>query len=111
MGDTLDEFHIFGIAPDSNERSIRTLRIGINSFLNACNTTGLILSGPDAFLGLRFFRSFDRPTSEMLMSCMTGVEFLGSSGRSVLGMTLSSTRSCTFMRESSCNESGEEKGE
>ena len=37
---------ICGTAPDSMERSNRTLRIGKNSVLNSCNMTGLILSGP-----------------------------------------------------------------
>ena len=89
------------------ERSNRTFRIGTNSDLNSCNMTGLILSGPAAVLGLRFFRSFSKPASEILISVITGVEFLRSSGSSVGGMTLSSTRSCTFISERSRKESGD----
>ena len=50
MGETLAEFHIGGTAPDSSERSKRTFRIGASSTLSSCRTTGLILSGPAAFL-------------------------------------------------------------
>ena len=64
MGETLVEFHICGTAPDSMKRSNRTFRIGTNSDIFSCNMTGLILSGPAAFLGLRFFRSFSKPASE-----------------------------------------------
>ena len=68
--------------------------------------TGLILSGHAPYFGIRFFRRFNIPASEILMSGIRGVEFLRSSGKALGLMTLSSTRSCTFMRESSCNESG-----
>ena len=107
MGETLAEFHISGTAQDSMERSNRTFRIGTNSDLNSCNMTGLILSGPVAFLGLRFFRSFRKPASEKLISVLTGVEFLRSPGSSVGGMTLSLTRSCTFISERSRKETGD----
>ena len=83
-----------------------TLMIGASSTLSSWRMTGLILSGPAAFLGIRFFRRFNIPASEILMSGIRGVEFLRSSGKSPGLMTLSSTRSSTFMRESSCNESG-----
>ena len=68
--------------------------------------TGLILSGPAAFLGKRFFRRFNIPGSEILMSGIRGVEFRRSSGKTPGLMTLSITRSCTLIKESSCNESG-----
>ena len=51
MGETMAEFHISDTAPDSSERSKRTLRIVASSTLKSCRTTGLILSGPAAFLG------------------------------------------------------------
>ena len=74
---------------------------------DACKgETGLILSGPAAFFGFRFLRRFTIPASEILILGITGVEFLWSSGMACGGMTLSFTRSCTFMRESSFNESG-----
>ena len=63
MGETFAEFHICGVAPNSREHSNRTFRIGANSFLSSCNMLGL--SGPAAFLGLRFFRSFNVPGSEV----------------------------------------------
>ena len=69
--------------------------------------TGLILSGPAAFLGLRFFKSLSKPALEMLISFITGVEVIRSSGISDGGMTLSSTRSCTFISERSRKESGD----
>ena len=68
--------------------------------------TGFILSGPAAFLGIRVFRRFNIPASEILISGIRVIEFLRSSGKAPGLMTLSSTRSCTFMRESSWNESG-----
>ena len=112
MEEILAEFHICGTAPDSMERSNRTFRIGTNSDLNSFNMTGLVLSGPAAFLGSRIFRSFSKPASEicLLISVITGVEFLRSSGSSVGGMTLSSTRSCTFISERSRKESGDRGG-
>ena len=67
---------------------------------------GLILSGPAAFLGIRFFRRFKIPASEMLTSGIRDVEFLRSLGKAPGLMTLSSTKSCSFMRERSFNESG-----
>ena len=54
MGETLAEFQIRGTAPDSSEHSKRTFTMGASSSLNSWSTTGLILSGPAAFFGLRF---------------------------------------------------------
>ena len=52
--------------------------IGASSSLSSCNITGLILSGPAAFLGFRFFNSFEIPASEII-SGMSGVGFFISS--------------------------------
>ena len=100
MGEILAEFHIDGTAPDSSERSKTTLRIGASFTLSSCRTKGLILPGTAVFFGFRFLRRFIIPASEIEISGITGVEFLNSSGKASGGMTLSSTRSCTFMRES-----------
>ena len=43
---------------------------------------------------------------EIFISGIRGVKFLRSSGKAPGLMTLSSTWSCTFIRESFCNESG-----
>ena len=43
----------------------------------------------------------------MLIPGITFVEFLRSLGKASEDMTLSSTKSCTFMRESSLNECGD----
>ena len=101
MGETLAEFHICGTGLDSIERSNRIFRIGTNSDLNSCNMTGLILSGPAALLGLRFFRSFSKSASEILISVITVFGFLRLSGSSVGVMALSSARSCIFISERS----------
>ena len=50
--------------------------IGASWTLSSLRMTGLILSGPAAFLGIRFFRGFNIPASEILMSGIRGVEFL-----------------------------------
>ena len=68
--------------------------------------TGLTLSGPAAFLGIRFIRRFNIHVSEILISGIRGVEFLRPSVKALGLMTLTFTRSCTLMRESYCNESG-----
>ena len=47
-GKALDEYGL-GPGPVSSDRSKRTLRIGASSCLRFCRTTGLILSGSDAF--------------------------------------------------------------
>ena len=107
MGETLAVFHICGTGLDSIERSNRIFRIGTNSDLNSCNMTGLILSGPAAFLGLRFFRSFSKSASEILISVITVFGFLRLSGSSVGGMTLSSARSYYFISERSPKKSGD----
>ena len=80
--------------------------MGASSSLNSLSTTGLILSGPAAFFGFRFFRRFSIPDSEILISGIRGVEFLWSSGKLFGLMALLSTRSYTFMRESTFNERG-----
>ena len=79
MGEILAEFHISGRAP--SER----LRIGPGSYISSCRTTGLILSGPAAFFGFRFLRRFIIPASEIVISGITGVEFLNSSGKHLGG--------------------------
>ena len=48
---------------------------------------------------------FNIPASEMTISGIVGVGFLKTSGKCSGPMTLSSTRSCTFIIESSFNES------
>ena len=95
MGEMLAEFQIRGTAPDSSERSKRDFTMGASSSLHSWSMTGLILSGPAAFFGLRFFRRFTIPDSEILISGIRGVEFLWSSGKSSGLMT----RPCTFMRK------------
>ena len=74
--------------------------MGASSCLSSCIRTGLILSGPAAFLGLRFFSRCNIPVSEISISGMTGVGFVYSSGKWPGSMTLSSTRSWTFIRQS-----------
>ena len=103
MGETLAEFEIRGTAPDPSERSKRTLRIGASSSLSSCRTTGLILSGPAAFFGFKFFSSVAIPASDTLISGILGVGFLKYSGKTSWAMILSSTRSCNSLRESSLN--------
>ena len=56
----------------------KDLQGGVSSSLNSCNMAGLILSGSAAFSGLRCFRCFNIPGSEMLISGITGVGFLSS---------------------------------
>ena len=78
--------------------------------MSSSNTTGLILSGPAAFFGLRFFSKCNIPVSKILISGMTGVAFVQSLGRWLGSVTISSTRSGTFIRENSFNESGDRGG-
>ena len=85
MCETLAEFQIRGTAPDSSDRSKRTLHV-------------------------RFLRRCTIHASEILILVITDVEFLWSSGTTCGGMILSFTRSCTFMRESSFNENGARGG-
>ena len=51
-----------------------TLIIGAISSLSSFSNKGLSLSGPAAFPGFRFFRSFKRPLRDISMSGMTGME-------------------------------------
>ena len=108
-GETFADVHILGTVPLSRDLSKSNVNMGASSSLSSCNTTGLILSGPAAFFGLRFFSKCNIPVSEILISGMTCVAFVQSPGRWSGSMTLSSTRSWTFIRESSFNES-EERG-
>ena len=84
--------------------------MGASTSLSSFRTTGLILSGPAAFQGLRFFDNFRIPSVESWICGITGVGFLKSSGRHSVSMTLLSTRSCTFIRDSSFKECGGERG-
>ena len=90
------EFHI--VAQHRIPGRVQTEPSGwvVTPSLSSYNMTGLILFGPAAFLALSFFRSFNIPGSEMLISGITGVGVLSFSGIAVWGMTLSSTRSCTL---------------
>ena len=82
--------------------------MGASSSLSSFRTTGLILLfNLAAFRGLRFFNNFRIPAVESWISGISGVGFLKSSGRRSVSMTLLSTRSCTFLRDSSFKESGE----
>ena len=106
-GVTLADVQSLGTVPFWRDLSKKIFSMGASSSLSSFRTTGLILSGPAAFRGLRFFNKFRIPAVESWISGITGVGFLKSSGRRSVSMTLLSTRSCTFIRDSSFKESGE----
>ena len=65
---TLAVSHSAGGLPVCNDLSKMILMIGTISSLSSLSKRGFSLSGPAALPGLRFFKSFSSPLSEMSIS-------------------------------------------
>ena len=87
IGLTWARHHSDGSLPVLMERSKITCIMGAISLRNSFNRIGLSLSGPAAFPGLRFFKSFSMPATEISKSSIAGEDFCIPGGNASEGVS------------------------
>ena len=82
MGVTSASFHCCGNLVFFMELLKRIVKLGVISLHVSFSTLGLILSGPDALFGARFFR-VDSTVSSVMMMFSRVMGGMGGSGRTI----------------------------
>ena len=95
-----------GSLPDWRDRSNMICNIGAIFSHNSCSKRGFNLSGPVAFPGFRFFRSFRMPSTGILNSSIAGTERKTPGGTESGEMVLWSVISCSFIVQSRDKDNG-----